>query len=62
MSATQSGTPPLFNGSGGRARTKVRQTMRAIYQGPPTPTFVDACTQRFIDEGWTSYQQHVLDD
>ncbi len=62
VSATKSGAPPLFSGGGGRVHTKVRQTMQAIYQGTLTPTFVDACAQRFIDEGRTSYQQHSLDD
>ncbi|WDJ35710.1 DEAD/DEAH box helicase [Xanthomonas campestris] len=62
VSATKSGAPPLFSGGGGRVHTKVRQTMRAIYKGTLTPTFVDAFAQRFIDEGRTSYQQHSLDD
>ncbi|MBO9828769.1 DEAD/DEAH box helicase [Xanthomonas sp. A2111] len=62
VSATRSGAPPLFSGGAGRVHTQVRQTMREIYRGSLTPSFVDACAQRFMDEGRASYQHYDLDN
>jgi ATP-dependent Lhr-like helicase len=62
VSAAKGGAPPLFNGTGGRVHTKVRQTMRAIYQGTLNPAFLDPNAQRFVEEGRATYQHYRLDE
>lgn len=61
VAPSKGGTPPLFNGSGGRVHTKIRQTMRALYRGQIEPRFLDATAQRFLNEGQLTYAKHTLD-
>ena len=61
VAPAKGGTPPLFNGNGGRLHTRVRETMRAVYRGERHPAFLDATAQRFLQEGQSAYAQLDLD-
>lgn len=56
------GAPPLFNGSGGRVHTRVRQRMRELYAGSEPVPFLDTTGQRFLDEGRTAFRVLALSD
>lgn len=56
------GAPPLFNGSGGRVHTRVRQRMRDLYAGFGPVPFLDATGQRFLDEGRAAFRALALDN
>lgn len=57
---TKGGSPPLFNSSGGRVHTRVRQRMRELYETQSEISFLDATAQRFLDEGRRCYAQLEL--
>lgn len=56
------GAPPMFNGSGGRVHTRVRQRMRELYVGSDTVPFLDATAQRFLEEGRDAFRVLALQD
>lgn len=60
--AAKGGSPPMFNGSGGRVHTRIRETMRALYRGELRPTFLDTTASRFLDEGKSAYERLRLDE
>ena len=60
--AAKGGSPPIFNGSGGRVHTRIRQTMHALYRGELRPTFLDATASRFLEEGKSAYEHLGLDE
>lgn len=62
VSPAKGGAPPLFNGSGARVHTRVRQRMRALYLGKESPPFLDTTAQRFLDEGREAFKTRVLED
>lgn len=53
--ATKGGAPPMFNGSGGRIHTRVRQKMREFYEGCDVPAYLDEAAARFLGEGREEY-------
>jgi ATP-dependent Lhr-like helicase len=55
VAPAKGGTPPLFNGSGGRVHTRVRQKMRSLYESDQALPFLDSAAQRFLDEGRAMY-------
>lgn len=62
VSPAKGGVPPLFNGSGARVHTRVRQRMRELYLGDDLLPFLDATAQRFLDEGRKAFKKRVLED
>lgn len=62
VAASKGGTPPLFNGGGGRVHTRVRQTMRELFKGSIHPTYLDATARRFLDEGQSAFAKLELDE
>lgn len=56
------GAPPLFNGSGGRVHTRVRQCMREVYIAHDPVPFLDSTAQRFLDEGREAFTTMALQD
>nr|WP_180166530.1 DEAD/DEAH box helicase [Stenotrophomonas sp. SbOxS2]NYT99374.1 DEAD/DEAH box helicase [Stenotrophomonas sp. SbOxS2] len=60
--SAKGGSPPIFNGSGGRVHTRIRQTMRALYRGELRPKFLDTTASRFLDEGRNAYEHLGLDE
>ncbi len=59
---SKGGSPPLFNGGGGRVHTRVRQRMRELYAGTDTVPFLDATGQRFLEEGREAFRILALQD
>ena len=51
------GAPPLFNGSGGRVHTKVRQRIREIYLQSGPLGYLDSEAQRFVEEGRVAFKE-----
>lgn len=45
----------MFNGSGGRVHTRVRQRMRELYEGSEAPAYLDEKAARFLSEGRMEY-------
>lgn len=62
VSASKGGAPPLFNGSGGRVHTQIRQRMREIYRSRDVLPFIDETAQRFVDEGRVCFSELDLND
>ncbi len=62
VSPAKGGAPPLFNGSGGRVHTRVRQRMRELYVAQATVTYLDPTAQRFLDEGRENFRHIELQD
>lgn len=58
----KAGAPPMFNGSGGRVHTRVRQRMRQIYLETDALGYLDSEAQRFLDEGRTVFRDLGLQD
>lgn len=55
VAPAKGGSPPLFNGVGGRVHTAVRQRMRSLYESSQDRPYLDSTAQRFMDEGRTAY-------
>ncbi|MEN9493386.1 MAG: hypothetical protein RJA63_3835 [Pseudomonadota bacterium] len=62
VSPAKGGAPPLFNGSGARLHTRVRQRMRELYLGKDPLPFLDTTAQRFLDEGREAFKTRVLEN
>lgn len=62
VSPAKGGTPPLFNGGGGRVHTRVRERMRDIYLARETLPFLDPTAQRFLGEGRETFTTLALAD
>lgn len=62
VSPAKGGAPPLFNGSGARVHTRVRQRMRELYLGKDSLPFLDTTAQRFLDEGRKAFKTQTLGD
>lgn len=62
VSPAKGGAPPLFNGSGARVHTRVRQRMRELYLGKDPLPFLDTTAQRFLDEGRKAFKTQTLGD
>ena len=62
VSPTKGGAPPLFNGSGGRVHTRVRQRMRELYLGQETLPFLDTQAKRFLAEGREGFRSSALEN
>lgn len=60
--AAKAGAPPMFNGSGGRVHTRVRQRIREIYLQTDVLGYLDAEAQRFVDEGRVAFHDLGLQD
>ncbi|EIL97363.1 DEAD/DEAH box helicase [Rhodanobacter sp. 115] len=62
VASAKGGTPPLFDGSGGRVHTRVRQRMRDIYVAQDALPFLDTTAQRFLGEGRKTFATLALAD
>lgn len=62
VSPAKGGAPPLFNGSGARVHTRVRQRMRDLYLGKDSLLFLDTNAQRFLNEGRKAFKSQALED
>lgn len=62
VTPAKGGAPPLFNGSGGRVHTKVRQRMCDIYVANDSLLFLDSTAQRFLHEGREAFAMLALAD
>ncbi len=56
VSPAQGGAPPMFNSSGGRVHTQLRQRMREIYGSDKVLPYLDATAHRFVEEGRSAYR------
>lgn len=61
VSRARGGVPPVFQGTGGRAHTRIRQKMRELLSGKSDIPFLDATAQRFLQEGRATYSRLELD-
>lgn len=60
VTAAKGGTPPMFNGGGGRVHTRLRKRMKELYESTDTPSYLDDTATRFIQEGRNAYAQLQL--
>jgi ATP-dependent Lhr-like helicase len=54
------GSPPRFNGGSGLVHDKVRQRMKALYEGREVLHFLDPTAQQLIEEGRATYLRYEL--
>ena len=54
------GAPPMFNGTGGRVHTRVRERMRELYEGVCNPPYLDEQALAFLREGRDEYERLEL--
>ena len=62
VAPAKGGTPPLFNGGGGRVHTRVRQRMHEIYVAQDGLPFLDPTAQRFLGEGREAFATLAMAD
>jgi ATP-dependent Lhr-like helicase len=61
LTRSKGGKPPTFDGNGAAVSDEVRQRMLARYHSKDVPVYLDATSQRLLDEGRDYFRRWSLD-
>jgi ATP-dependent helicase Lhr and Lhr-like helicase len=60
LEPSPAGRAPKFSGGGAFVHERVRQEMKAVYESPDVPAFLDAGARALLDEGRSAYSRFAL--